>query len=322
MKSALVTGGAGFIGSHLVDRLLSMDYSVTVIDNLSKGNLDNLTYLKTPMGSGTLRFYERDLTSVSHLTYLLRGQDAVFHLAATQDFRNSLKDHFIDFENNVRGTLNLLEAVEKAGVPDFVFSQTTALYGENDGSLMPENYVGVQTNLYGASKLAAGGFAEAFTQLGKMRLWTFRFGRVLGAKEKKGAIWDFVGKLKADRTRLEILGNGKQSRQYIHVEDIVDGIMFGYAQSHDKVNIFNLSTEELVTTDQLTDIVLDTLKLKDVVRSYTSDQPRGYIGDNPKVHLDTRKIRSLGWEPRRTAREAIAENTVWAAEQQDFRISG
>jgi UDP-glucose 4-epimerase len=313
MINALVTGGAGFVGSHLVDSLVGSGHHVTVVDNLSKGYLSNL---KESLAS--VSFVNGSVLDVDLLKSVTKDQDVIFHLAATQDFRNSLKDHHIDFKNNAEGTLNLLEAAYNNGVHDFIFAQTTALYGENDGTLMPETYVGVQTNLYGATKLAAGAFAEAYTQFSPMRLWTFRFGRALGPRERKGAVWDFVGKLKRDPYHLEVLGNGKQSRQYIHVQDLVSGILYGYANSSEKVNIFNLSTEELVTIDQLTDIVVEALGLEHVRRTYTSDQPRGYIGDNPNVHLSTDRMKALGWSPKRTAREAIVDNTLWAAKEQGF----
>lgn len=312
---ALVTGGAGFVGSHMVDRLLEDGWDVTVFDNMSAGSISNLS---GSLGSDRLRIERADLRDQRSVMEAVTGQDAVFHFAATQDFKNSLRDHRVDFENNIRGTLNLLEAAYRNDVPDFIFAQTTALYGENDGSLMPESYVGVQTNLYGATKLAAGALAEAYTQFSPMKLWTFRFGRVLGAREKKGAIWDFVSKLKRDPTKLEILGNGRQSRQYVHVSDIIDGILFGYSRSRDNVNVFNLSTEETVTIDQLADVVLETLCLENVRRIYTSDEPRGYVGDNPKVHLSIDKMKALGWAPKRRAREAIIENTIWTARAQNW----
>jgi len=312
---AVVTGGAGFVGSHMVDRLLEDGWDVTVFDNMSTGSISNLS---NSLGSDRLKVERAEIRDQKAVMDALLGQDVVFHFAATQDFRNSLRDHQIDFENNIWGTLNLLEAAYRNDVPHFIFAQTTALYGENDGSLMPESFVGVQTNLYGATKLAAGALAEAYTQFSPMKLWTFRFGRVLGAREKKGAIWDFISKLKRDPTRLEILGNGKQSRQYVHVSDIVDGILFGYSRSRESVNVFNLSTEETVTIEQLTDVVLETLRLEKIPRIYTSDEPRGYVGDNPKVHLSIEKMKALGWAPKRTARDAIVENTVWAARTQNW----
>jgi UDP-glucose 4-epimerase len=312
---AVVTGGAGFVGSHMVDRLLEDGWDVTVFDNMSTGSISNLS---NSLGSDRLKVERADIRDQEAVMDALLGQDVVFHFAATQDVRNSLRDHQFDFENNIQGTLNLLEAAYRNDVPHFIFAQTTALYGENDGSLMPESFVGVQTNLYGATKLAAGALAEAYTQFSPMKLWTFRFGRVLGAREKKGAIWDFISKLKRDPTRLEILGNGKQSRQYVHVSDIVDGILFGYSRSRESVNVFNLSTEETVTIEQLTDVVLETLRLEKIRRIYTSDEPRGYVGDNPKVHLSIEKMKALGWAPKRTARDAIVENTVWAARTQNW----
>jgi UDP-glucose 4-epimerase len=312
---AVVTGGAGFVGSHMVDRLLEDGWDVTVFDNMSTGSISNLS---NSLGSDRLKVERADIRDQEAVMDALLGQDVVFHFAATQDVRNSLRDHQFDFENNIQGTLNLLEAAYRNDVPHFIFAQTTALYGENDGSLMPESFVGVQTNLYGATKLAAGALAEAYTQFSPMKLWTFRFGRVLGAREKKGAIWDFISKLKRDPTRLEILGNGKQSRQYVHVSDIVDGILFGYSRSRESVNVFNLSTEETVTIEQLTDVVLETLCLEKIRRIYTSDEPRGYVGDNPKVHLSIEKMKALGWAPKRTARDAIVENTVWAARTQNW----
>jgi UDP-glucose 4-epimerase len=307
MKRALVTGGLGFIGSHLVDRLLEDDWRVVVLDNLLTGRRSNLAQHK---GDARLKVVDGDIRDLNIVSSCSKGCDAVFHLAAHALMRVSLRDHRADLEHNIEGTLNVLESMVANRVPDFVFASTSALYGEADVTPTPETYSGVQTSLYGAAKLAGEGYASAFAEFSPIKVWAYRFGTVLGERCRRGAIWDFTHKLCDDPSKLEILGNGKQSKDYMYVKDCVDGMMLGYELSSARVNIFNLGLQEQTTVDELADIVIEEMGLSRVKKSYTGGA-RGWVGDNPVVYLSTKRIKALGWRPKESPSEAIRLTARW-----------
>ena len=307
MKRALVTGGLGFIGSHLVDRLLEDDWQVVVLDNLHTGHRSNLGHQK---GNPSLKVIEGDIRNLETTSRCTRGCDVVFHLAAHALMRASLRDHRADLEHNIVGTLNVLESMVANNVPDFVFASTSALYGEAEVTPTPETYSGIQTSLYGAAKLAGEGYASAFTGFSPMKVWAFRFGTVLGERCRRGAIWDFTHKLLENPSELEILGNGKQSKDYMSVNDCIDGIILGHERSSDRVNIFNLGLQEQTTVDELADLVIEEMGLSKVRKKYTGGA-RGWVGDNPVVYLSTKKVRGLGWKPRMSPADAIRLTARW-----------
>lgn len=315
---AFVTGGAGFIGSHIVDRLLSDGYEVTAYDNLSEGCEENLSHLKS---NRKFHFIKGDMRDAELLFKVLKGQDVVFHMAAQANIRKSLEDHFGDLQNNLVGHLNLLEAMLKNQVNDLVFASTSALYGEATVRPTPETYAPIQTSLYGASKLACEAYTEAYVQFSEINFWAYRFSNVVGERCRRGVIWDFVHKLRKNPGELEILGNGKQSKEYIYVEDCVDGIMTGYNKAKDRVNIFNLAVEDNKTVDQVADIVIQEMGLKNVKRRYTGGE-RGWIGDNPIVHLDISRLKSYGWKPKFSADEAIRRTARWTIQYADKGRTG
>jgi UDP-glucose 4-epimerase len=309
---AVVTGGAGFIGSHLVDRLLSAGYSVSVVDNMSCGYLENL---KHHSGNHHLKVHNVDIKDGSQLDQIFSGHDVVFHMAAHADIRESLVHRRSDLENNLVGTLNILEAMYKNKIQDLVLASTSAVYGEATVRPTPEDYFAVQTSLYGASKLACEAYVEAYTELAPMRFWSFRFANVVGERCRRGVIWDFVHKLLRNPSELEILGDGKQSKEYLHVKDCVDGMMVGYRKSSGKVNIFNLGTKEQTLVDRVADLVIDEMKLdKDKVKRRYTGGPRGWIGDNPVVELSLERIKKQGWRPTVSSEEAIRRTVRWALE--------
>lgn len=311
MRQALVTGGLGFIGSHLVDRLLEDDWRVVVLDNLLTGNRSNLAGHK---GDPRLKVVAGDIRNLSIVTRCSRDCDAVFHLAAHALMRASLKDHKADLEHNIIGTMNVLEGMVVNKVPDFVFASTSALYGEAEVTPTPENYSGIQTSLYGAAKLAGEGYASAFTRFSQVRVWAFRFGTVLGERCRRGAVWDFTHKLLKNPAELEVLGDGKQRKDYLLVTDCVDGIMKGYKKGSDPVNIFNLGLQEQTTVNELADLVIEVMGLHGVRKRYTGGT-HGWVGDNPVVYLSTEKIRRLGWRPRASPADAIRITTRWTLEE-------
>jgi UDP-glucose 4-epimerase len=304
---ALVTGGTGFIGSHLVDRLLSERYSVTVVDNLSCGHMENL---EQHTGNPHLKVLTVDIKNAEKLTSIFAGHDVVFHMAAHANIRESLVNHKADLENNLIGTLNVLEAMHKNDIQDLVFASTSAIYGEATVTPTPEDYSPLQTSLYGASKLACEAYAEAFTKFAPIKFWAFRFANVVGERCRRGVVWDFVHKLLKNPLELEILGDGKQSKEYLYVKDCVNGIIIGYRKASSKVNTFNLGMDEQTLVDTVADMVIEEMGLKNVKKKYTGG-PRGWIGDNPLVELSLDKIRKLGWMPTITSEEAIRRTIRW-----------
>lgn len=304
---AIVTGGAGFIGSHLVDRLLEEGYSVTVVDSMSGGRLENL---KHHSGNPSLIIHEVDIRDAGQLNKIFAGHDVVFHLAAHANIKTSLADHRADLDNNLVGTLNILEAMVKNNIHDLVFASTSALYGEATVRPTPEDYMSIQTSLYGASKLACEAYVEAFTEFAPIRFWAYRFSNIIGERCRRGVIWDFINKLMKNPSELEILGDGNQSKEYLYVGDCVDGIMTGYQKSHGKVNLFNLAIEENSTVDEIADVIIREMKLKGVKRRYTGGA-HGWIGDNPVVHLSIDKVKSIGWKPKVSSKEAITITAQW-----------
>jgi UDP-glucose 4-epimerase len=314
---AIVTGGAGFIGSYLVDRLLHEGNAVTVVDNMSCGCLENL---KHHSGNPDLIIQKDDIKNAKKLDRIFAGHDVVFHLAAHANIRQSLVNHRADLDNNVIGTLNVLEAMCKNEIQDLVFASSSAVYGEATVRPTPEDYSSVQTSLYGASKLACEAYAEAYTEITPIRLWAFRFSNVIGERCRRGIIWDFVHKLSNNPGELEILGDGKQSKEYLHAQDCVNGMIMGYRRATGKVNIFNLGVEEQTLVDEVADIVIEEMGLKKIKRSYTGG-PRGWVGDNPVVELSLERIKKLGWSQSIPSEQAIRRAVRWTLEHRSDRSS-
>jgi UDP-glucose 4-epimerase len=312
---AIVTGGAGFIGSHLVDQLLKEGNAVTVIDNLSTGSMENLAHQSR---NPNLIIRRADILHLRALERILRGHDAVFHLAASANMRRSLTDHRLDLEDNVIGTLNVLEAMINDGVKDFVFASSSALYGEAPVRPTPEDFLGQQTSLYGASKLACEAYAQAYTEFTPLKVWSFRFATVIGERCRKGVIWDFVKKLKHNPQELEILGDGKQSKQYLYVKDCVNGILSGYRHFSGRVNTINLGVNEQTLVDRVADLVIEEMSLKNVSRRYTGGA-RGWVGDNAVVDLSLDRMKLASWKNALSAEEAIRTTIKWTIQEQSPR---
>jgi UDP-glucose 4-epimerase len=312
---AVVTGGAGFIGSHLVDQLLEEGNTVTVIDNMSTGSMENLAHdSKNP----NLIIRRADISHLRELENILRGHDVVFHLAASANMRRSLTDHKLDLENNVIGTLNILETMVKDGIKDFVFASTSALYGEASVRPTPESFLGQQTSLYGASKLACEAYAQAYAEFSPLKVWSFRFATVIGERCRKGVIWDFVEKLRCNPRELEILGDGKQSKQYLYVKDCVNGILSGYRYFSGRVNSINLGVNEQTLVDRVADLVIEEMALMNVSRRYTGGA-RGWIGDNAVVDLSLDQIKQAGWKRAFSPEQAIRTTIKWTIQEQSLR---
>lgn len=300
-----ITGGAGCIGSELAIRLVNDGHEVLVIDNLSSGKAENIKEIK---GGKNFRFLKADMLDTRIVVRALGGIETVFHLAANPDIKyaaGSQTDK--DLKSNTIATYNLLEAMRKKEVKKIVFSSSSAVYGEAMIIPTQENYGPLEPiSLYGASKLACEGLISAYCSMFGMQSWIFRLGNIVGDKSrKKGttAITDFIMKLRKNPKELEILGNGKQSKSYMLVDDCIDGMLFGFKNAKEKVNIFNLSSVDALTVTELAQMVALQMKLEDVTFKYTGGE-RGWPGDVPKVLLSIEKIIKLGWRPKYNSRQA------------------
>lgn len=299
---AFVTGGAGFIGSHLVDKLIIKGNYVTVYDNLSSGNKQ---FLEDHKNNDKLNFIEADLLDFKRLKKEIKGHEVVFHIAANPFVRLGEKQTRLDLEQGPIATYNILEAMRLNNIKKIIFSSSSVVYAETPPMAIPENYgPTLPISLYGAGKLAAEGLISAFCGTFGFQAWIYRFANVVGIRGTHGVIVDFIDKLKKNPKELEILGNGKQQKPYLHVFDIVSGILHGFEHSNDQLNLFNLSCDSDTTVTRIADMVVEEMGLKNVKYKFTGGK-RGWAGDVPRFLLDASKINSLGWKPSYTSDEAV-----------------
>ncbi len=297
----IVTGCAGFIGSNLVDRLLLLGHKVVGIDNFSTGQR---RFLEGALGHRDFRLVEADLLDLPALTAAMEGGDCVFHLAANADVRFGTEHPRRDLEQNTIATYNVLEAMRANGIKRVAFSSTGSVYGEATVVPTPESApFPIQTSLYGASKLAGEGLIAAYCEGFGFQSWIFRFVSILGERYTHGHVFDFYKQLKRDPDRLRVLGNGKQRKSYLHVQDCIDAVLLAIDRADDKVNVFNLGVDSYCQVDDSIGWICDALKLAPR-RDYTGGD-RGWIGDNAFIFLDTAKIRALGWTPKLDIRQGV-----------------
>ncbi|MCX7819828.1 MAG: NAD-dependent epimerase/dehydratase family protein [Kiritimatiellae bacterium] len=299
--NVLITGGAGFIGSNLAQRLVRDGQRVRVFDNFSTGQL---AFLEAVRGAPNFELIRGDLLDLPALTAACDGMDLVIHLAANADVRFGTHHPRKDLEHNTIGTFHVLEAMRTAGVRRIAFSSTGSIYGEPEVFPTPEDApFPVQTSLYGASKLAGEGLIEAYCEGFGFQCWIFRFVSILGEHYSHGHVFDFYRKLLADPTELEVLGDGHQRKSYLYVQDCLDAMWLAIERADRRVNIFNLGTDEYCEVNDSVRWICEELGVRPRLR-YTGGI-RGWVGDSPFIFLDTRRIRSLGWSPKLSIREAI-----------------
>lgn len=299
----IVTGCAGFIGSNLVDRLLANGHQVTGIDNFSTGQR---RFLEGALAHPNFRLVEIDLLDLDSLKQAFAGGETVFHLAANADVRFGTEHPRKDLEQNTIATYNVLEAMRANGIKQIAFSSTGSVYGEAAVIPTPEDApFPVQTSLYGASKLACEGLIAAYCEGFGFQSWIFRFVSILGERYTHGHVFDFYKQLKADPTQLRVLGNGKQRKSYLYIQDCLDAIQLAVEKATDKVNIFNLGVDGYCELNDSIDWISQALGVQPRLEYKGGD--RGWIGDNPFIFLDTKKIRSLGWVPKHSIREGVVK---------------
>jgi UDP-glucose 4-epimerase len=298
---AFVTGGAGFIGSHVVDRLLARGDGVTAYDNLSTGQLE---FLEGARRHAAFTFVRGDLQDGAALAEAIRGHDVVFHLAANADVRFGTEHPRRDLEQNTVATFNVLEAMRLAGISRIAFSSTGSIYGEPEVFPTPETCpFPVQTSLYGASKLACEGLIQAYAAGFGFQGCIFRFVSILGSRYTHGHVFDFYRKILADPSEIEVLGDGRQRKSYLDVQDCVDAMLLALDRAADPVTILNLGADAYTTVDDSLTWICEHLGVSPR-RRYTGGE-RGWIGDSPFIFLDTSRIRALGWRPAYSIRQGV-----------------
>jgi UDP-glucose 4-epimerase len=302
-----VTGAAGFIGSNLVDRLVTLGDLVVGYDNFSTGMSRFIEGART---SRAFTLIEGDVLDAAQLAAAMDGAELVWHLAANADVRFGIEHPRKDLEQNTIATFNVLEAMRANGVVKLAFASTGSIYGEAAVIPTPEDAsFPVQTSLYGASKLACEGLIAAYCEGFGLQSWIFRFVSVLGERYTHGHVFDFFKKLTDDPTRLRVLGDGRQRKSYIYVEDCINAMLTAVAKANGKVNIFNLGTNEYIELDESIRIICRHLGVAPSL-IYSGDA-RGWIGDNPFIFLDTKRIRALGWRPKLTIADGVMRTLDW-----------
>jgi len=297
----VVTGAAGFIGSTLVDRLLAAGHEVTGIDNFSTGQR---RFLEGALGHARFRLIEADMLDPAALNAAFAGGTVVVHLAANADVRFGTDHPRRDLEQNTIATYNVLEAMRANGIKRIAFSSTGSVYGEAKVIPTPEDApFPVQTSLYAASKLAGEGMIAAYCEGFGFQAWIFRFVSILGDRYTHGHVFDFCKQLQANPASLRVLGNGRQRKSYLHVQDCIDAILLAMDRAQDKVNLFNLGVDSYCEVNDSIGWICAALGVSPQLQ-YTGGE-RGWIGDNPFIYLDTAKIRALGWQPAHTIQQGV-----------------
>ncbi len=303
-RSILVTGGAGFIGSHLVEKLLQ-ENDVTVLDNFSSGNRK---FLAPHHNNPNFHLIEADLLLPDALQKALAGKDMVFHLAANPDVKLGAENTRVHLEQNVLATYNLLEAMKKCGVKKIAFTSTSTVYGEATRVPTPEDYGPLlPISLYGASKLACEALISSYCHTFDMRSWIFRFANIVGERGTHGVLVDFIRKLRENAKELEILGSGRQKKSYMEARDCVRAMLHCVQCSGEQINVFNIGSEDGVDVTEIADIVALQMGLTSVrYRCMGGVDGRGWKGDVLVMQLSIEKIKELGWTPPGGSAQAIS----------------
>jgi UDP-glucose 4-epimerase len=312
MTHFLITGGAGFIGSHLVDDLLADGHQVTVIDNFMLGQR---AFLSQHAGNSRLTVIEADLSKPGFGDHAFAGVDVCYHLAANSDIVRGVGNHGWDMDHTFLSTLHTLEAIKKHGVPELVFASSSAIYGDLAGPLTETSGPCLPVSFYGAGKLASEGFIAAFSKQHNIHSWIVRFPNVVGGRSTHGVLHDFVRKLRASPHRLEVLGDGRQEKPYIHVRDLLAGIAFVRANFHDPLNLVALGPPVGISVREIATIVIEEMQLAGVEIAYTGGEG-GWKGDVPRYSYDCSRAVAKGWKQpasseqaiRKSVREIIASN--------------
>jgi UDP-glucose 4-epimerase len=298
----LVTGGAGFIGSHLCDELVAQGHNVAVVDSLVLGREEHIAHL---LLHANFKFFKGDILDDSFFETVFANNpvDAVFHLAANSDIQKGGKNPMVDYELTFMTTFNVLKYMKKYAVKRLVFASTSAIYGETSDLLTEDYGPLLPVSNYGAGKLASEAYISAFSANYGIQTWIVRFPNVVGERYTHGVIYDFIQKLKYNCNELEVLGNGEQIKPYMYVKDLVAGILFVWKNAVERMNIYNLGVESRTRVKEIAQMVIEEMKL-DAKIIYTGGD-RGWIGDVPEFQYDLSKIHQLGWQAKYSSNDAV-----------------
>lgn len=305
-RKIMVTGAAGFIGSHLVDALIE-DNEVIGYDNLSSGKRELVEHLDD---EDDFELVVGDILDEDYLTEQMERCDMVFHLAANPDVKVGAEDTFVHLEQNIIGTYHVLEAMRKTDIDEIVFTSSSTVYGETEVIPTPEDLGPLEPiSLYGSSKLSSEALISSFCHTFDMRSVSFRFANVVGPRSTHGVTYDFVQKLKEDPTELEILGSPPgTSKSYFYITDCIEGMLYAAEHTENKVEYFNLGSDDYVNVKEIADIVCDVMGLEDVEYHWTggeNDDKGGWKGDVETMLLSLDEMRELGWSPKYDSAKSI-----------------
>ena len=315
----VITGGAGFIGSHLTEMLLGRGEQIVIVDNLRHSQTE---WLRGMLPRPRLEFHELDVADSARLTPLLATNDVVWHLAANTDMEVGAQSTQVDVQHGFLATFGVLEAMRASGARKLLFASSGAVYGDITRPPANEQYGPMlPVSLYGACKVAAEALISAYCQLFGLQAWMFRFGNVLGARMSHGVIYDFIRKLQRNPRELEILGDGTAEKNYILVEEVLDGMLFAFEHAAAGCEVFNLGSDTTTRVTEIADVVCQEMQLEGVARRFTGGR-RGWPGDQPQVFMDVGKMRRLGWRARHSASEAVRIATRrYLGKQKEAQIS-
>ncbi len=304
MERVLITGGAGFIGSHLVDRLIEKGYIVRVIDNLSSGNLE---YISKHVNSPNFEFIRGDLKNPEDIMKSVKGIDTIFHFAANPEVKLSVTEPEIHFRENLYATFNLLEAARKTGaVRLFIFASSSTVYGDAKIIPTPETHDIRPISVYGASKAGCEALICSYAYLYGFKAVSLRYANIVGPRLRHGVIYDFIMKLKKNPYRLEILGDGTQKKSYLYITDTIDATLFAAQHIDGYYDVYNIGNEDWITVKEIADIVTEAMGLKpEYIFTGGTKDGRGWPGDVKYMRLSIEKIKNKGWKPKYSSKEAV-----------------
>ena len=298
----LITGGAGFIGSHLDDALIARGHSITVVDNLVLGRKENIEHL---IGNPNLHFIEADLLDLEKMRNIFSegNFDMVYHLAANSDIQKGGKDPMVDYNLTFNTTFNVLQLLKEFEIKKFFFASTSAIYGETY-DVLNEDYGPLKpVSNYGAGKLASEAFISAFSSTYGIQTWITRFPNVVGERFTHGVIYDFIKKLHKNHEELEVLGNGEQCKPYVYVKDLVEAILYVIDHADEKYNVYMIGSDSRTKVKEIAAMVIEEMGLNAKIR-YTGGD-RGWVGDVPEFRYDLTKINKLGWTAPHNSNESV-----------------
>ena len=300
----LVTGGAGFIGSHLVDSLLSKGHRVDCVDNLYLGRIENIRH---QFKNKKFKFYKLDVLEFKRLNDLFkrRKYDAVYHLVANSDIKQSSRDTRLDLNLNFMSTYNVLEAMRVNRVKDLVFASTSAIFGETDRTITEDIGPLIPISFYGGSKLAAEAYISSYVHNFGIKAWLIRFPNVIGERATHGILFDLMHKLKRNKKTLIVLGDGTQEKPYLYVKELVEGMIYVWREAGDDYNYFNLGSRSTIKVSRIVEILLEELGLTGKTRIKYTGGDRGWVGDVPRFRYSLAKVNKLGWKARSNSEQAI-----------------